>query len=44
MAGFICKREVILNAGFIVKTWGIRKFLKCLTARKNTTFLTIVMG
>ena len=43
MAGFIRKREVILNARLVIKLYGIRVFLKCLTARKGTTFLTIVM-
>ncbi len=44
MAGFICKREIIGNARLVVSLYGIRVFLKCLTARKNTTFLSIVMG
>lgn len=44
MAGFICKREIIGNAVLVIKLYGIRKFAKCLFARKNTTFLSIVIS
>ena len=44
MAGFICKKEVILNAGMIIRDFGVVVFVRCLTARKGVTFLSILMA
>jgi hypothetical protein len=41
MTGFIRKREVILNAATVIRGFGWRVFLHCLTARANQTFLEI---
>ena len=43
MSGFICKREVVLNAPLVVRLYGWRVLFVCLFARKGTTFLSIVV-
>ena len=42
MAGFIRKREVILNAVTVVRCFGLRVFLRCLLARRGVTFLAVL--
>lgn len=42
MVGFIRKSEVIANTVLVLKLYGIRVYLKCLTARKGVTFLSLV--
>jgi hypothetical protein len=44
MVGFIRKREVILNAGTVIRGFGLRVFVRCLLARRGATFLSLLGG
>jgi hypothetical protein len=43
MSGFIKKREVIKCSLTVVKLYGVRVYIACLTAKNGTTFLDILM-
>ena len=42
MSGFITKKEVLSNLRIVWKLGGVRLIIRCLTARRNTPFLTIL--
>jgi hypothetical protein len=44
MAGVIRKKEVICNSFTVVRLYGWRVYVRCLFARKGTTFLAIVFS
>lgn len=44
MAGCIRKREILVHANLVIRLYGFRVFARCILARKNDTFLKIVMG
>jgi hypothetical protein len=43
MGGFICKREILSHPITIIRAFGFSVFFRCLTAKENTPFLTILM-
>jgi hypothetical protein len=42
MSGFIRKREVIMSAVTVIRAFGLRVFVRCLTAKRGETFLSIL--
>jgi hypothetical protein len=43
MSGFIRKTEVVKNAAYILRTWGVQVFVACILAKGGTPFLTILV-
>lgn len=43
MSGFIRKREVLKCSATVIKLYGVRVYIACLTAKNGTTFLDILM-
>ena len=44
MSGLIVRRDVILNSWTVIRRFGIHVYFRCLVARKNETFLSILVA
>ncbi len=42
MGGFITKKTVVTNAALIIRLYGFRAFVACLTAKRGSTFLGVL--
>ena len=42
MGGFITKKTVVMNAVLIVRLFGFRALVACLTAKSGSTFLGVL--